>query len=75
MIQADGTRESYLHDAEGRLLEHTDPLKQNTRYAEELSKLIGYCQYIERDIGHYGRHERDAQRSCLMMVFRRAVFW
>ena len=52
MIQADGTRESYLHDAEGRLLEHTDPL-----------------------IGHYGRHERDAQRSCLMMVFRRAVFF
>jgi hypothetical protein len=51
VIQADGTRESYLHDAEGRLLEHTDPL-----------------------IGHYGRHERDAQRSCLMMVFRRAVF-
>ena len=48
MIQADGTRESYLHDAEGRLLEHTDPLKQNTRYAEELSKLIGYYTYKAR---------------------------
>lgn len=32
MIKADGTRESYLHDAEGRLLEHTDPLKQSTHY-------------------------------------------
>ena len=48
VIQADGTRESYLHDAEGRLLEHTDPLKQNTRYAEELSKLIGYYTYKAR---------------------------
>ena len=32
VVQTDGMRESYLYDAESRLLEYTDLLKQSTHF-------------------------------------------
>jgi RHS repeat-associated protein len=40
VIQADGTEEHLVHDAEGRLLSHTDALEQRTRYSYTAAGLI-----------------------------------
>jgi RHS repeat-associated protein len=41
VVRADQTREHFIHDAEGRLLSHTDALGRTTRYSYTRAGLIG----------------------------------
>jgi YD repeat-containing protein len=56
VVHPDGAKESFLHDAEGRLLTHADPLGRRTEWRYTAAGLIGTRQDA---LGHLIRYRWD----------------